>query len=97
MIGLLNSGFTVGVALGATAAGALLSSTGWRALFWMQAPIALLGGCILFACIPHDFTAGKQDTSGDSIYVRLGRLDYFGAVALVRHSSARLLLVLLIT
>lgn len=92
MIGLLNSGYTVGVALGATVAGALLAKTGWRALFWMQAPIAILGGTILLACIPHDFTAGKKDTSGDSIYVRLGRLDYFGAVALVRKlpcSSSR--------
>ncbi|GAB7356210.1 hypothetical protein MBLNU459_g6790t1 [Dothideomycetes sp. NU459] len=82
MIGLLNSGYTVGVALGATFAGALLSKTGWRALFWMQAPIAIFGGTILLVCIPRDFTAGKQDTSGDSIFVRLGRLDYFGAASL---------------
>lgn len=83
MIGLLNSGYTIGVALGATAAGALLSKVGWRALFWMQAPVSILGGLTLLFAIPHDFTAGKQAKNEDSILARLGRLDYFGAASLV--------------
>lgn len=82
-IGLLNSGYTVGVALGATAAGALLPRVGWRALFWMQAPLSLLGGTVLLLSIPHTFTAGKQDPAQGNIYSRLARLDYFGASALV--------------
>lgn len=85
-IGLLNSGYTVGVAAGATAAGALLPHTGWRALFWMQAPVALVGGTVLLISIPHDFTAGKQD--GTSVAVRLSRIDYLGAVTLVRFSDS---------
>jgi len=86
-IGLLNSGYTVGVAAGATAAGALLPHTGWRALFWMQAPISVGAGTVLLLSIPHDFTAGKKgDGDGESIYVRLARLDYFGAASLVSLS-----------
>lgn len=81
-IGLLNAGYTIGVAVGATAAGALLPVVGWRALFWMQAPISLVGGTILLLAMPHNFTAGKRDDSGYSTMKRLGRLDYFGAVTL---------------
>ncbi|KAK3659007.1 hypothetical protein LTR56_001444 [Elasticomyces elasticus] len=81
-IGLLNSGYTVGVAVGATAAGALLPYIGWRALFWAQAPISILGGSVLLFAIPHDFTAGTKDKTGHSTLKRLARLDYLGAVTL---------------
>ncbi|KAK5117638.1 hypothetical protein LTR62_005061 [Meristemomyces frigidus] len=93
-IGLLNSGYTVGVALGATLAGALVGRIGWRALFWLQAPVAVIGGLGLLAAIPHDFTAGaapaqpKADDSDDtkstqpSALHRLKRLDYLGALTL---------------
>ncbi|KAK4983660.1 hypothetical protein LTR50_007089 [Elasticomyces elasticus] len=81
-IGLLNSGYTVGVAAGATVAGALLPHVGWRALFWLQAPLALFGGTCLLFSIPHDFTAGKNSTSQGSIWPRLARIDYLGAVTL---------------
>ncbi|KAK5131870.1 hypothetical protein LTR08_000537 [Meristemomyces frigidus] len=81
-IGLLNSGYTFGVAVGATAAGALLPRVGWRALFWAQAPISIIGGTVLLFSIPHDFTAGKKDTSGHTTLKRLANLDYIGAVTL---------------
>ncbi|KAI7219350.1 MFS general substrate transporter [Hortaea werneckii] len=81
-IGLLNTGYTIGVAVGATAAGALLPVVGWRALFWIQAPVALAGGLVLLFAIPHDFTAGAKDESGLSTGERLARLDYFGALTL---------------
>ena len=81
-IGLLNTGYTIGVALGATAAGALLPHVGWRALFWMQAPIALFGGTVLLLAIPHDFTAGKKYDEGHTTLRRLAQLDYFGALTL---------------
>lgn len=81
-IGLLNSGYTIGVAVGATAAGALLPHVGWRALFWMQAPVSIFAGSVLFFSIPTDFRAGKKDTSGFSTLKRLGRLDYAGAMTL---------------
>ena len=82
-VGLLNSGYTVGVAAGATLAGALLPTVGWRALFWLQAPISVVGGTILLICIPSEFTAGKKHDSDSSILNRLGELDYFGAISLV--------------
>jgi MFS family permease len=85
-IGVLNSGYTFGVAVGATAAGALLPQVGWRALFWMQTPVALLGGTVLLLAIPPDFHAGgKKDTSSDSsrsTLKRLAQLDYLGALTL---------------
>ncbi|KXT09196.1 hypothetical protein AC579_425 [Pseudocercospora musae] len=55
--GLLNSGYTFGVAVGATVAGALLPVIGWRALFLLQAIPALLGGLVLLLAIPMTFTA----------------------------------------
>lgn len=81
-IGLLNTGYTVGVAVGATAAGALLPHVGWRALFWMQAPISLSGGTVLLVAIPHDFTAGRKQASEDTTMKRLMQLDYSGALTL---------------
>lgn len=81
-IGLLNTGFTIGVAVGATAAGALLPHVGWRWLFLGQAPIALLGGASLLLSIPSTFTTGKQDDSKDSTFKRLAKLDYLGAISL---------------
>lgn len=84
-IGVLNSGYTFGVAMGATAAGALLPHVGWRALFWMQAPIALVGGTVLLLAIPSDFHAGTKDDASDaskSTLKRLAQLDYLGALTL---------------
>jgi MFS family permease len=82
-IGLLNSGYTVGVALGATAAGALLPLTGWRGLFWLQVPLCLLAGLGLFLALPDTFHAGNKSSSEDrSTLKRLSRLDYLGAVTL---------------
>lgn len=49
-IGLLNSGFTVGVAVGATAAGALLPKVGWRYLFISQCEHESIGSHA--ACLP---------------------------------------------
>ncbi|KXT02911.1 hypothetical protein AC578_1823 [Pseudocercospora eumusae] len=83
-IGLLNSGYTFGVSVGATVAGALLPVIGWRALFWLQAIPALLGGLALLLAIPMTFNAGNQDGSEKewSIWQRLKRLDYSGAITL---------------
>lgn len=81
-IGLLNSGFTVGVAVGATAAGALLPVVGWRWLFLCQAPIALLGGAVLLLSIPATFTTGHHDDSKLPTLTRLAKLDYVGAISL---------------
>lgn len=80
-IGLLNSGYTFGVAVGATAAGALLPIIGWRALFWTQSPLALVAGLALYFTIPESFTANST-SSRKSTWSRLRNLDYFGAFTL---------------
>jgi len=84
-MGLLNSGFTIGVAAGATIAGALLPAMGWRALFWLQMPIAVVSGITLFTFMPGDF--GKTKNDGSGVLSRLAKLDYFGAVSLVRFDG----------
>jgi MFS family permease len=81
-IGLLNSGYTAGVALGATAAGGLLPLVGWRALFWAQAPLGVIAGAGLFLSIPDAFSASNSKSSDKSTWTRLRTLDYSGAVAL---------------
>ena len=86
-IGLLNCGYTIGVAVGATAAGAMLPVLGWRWLFWMQAPVSLLGGFVLLLAIPRTFHAGTQspsdpDASSKPTLTRLAQLDYLGALTL---------------
>jgi predicted MFS family arabinose efflux permease len=80
-IGLLNTGYTVGVALGATFAGGLLPLVGWRALFWIQAPLGVAAGIGLFLSIPNAFSASTVK-SDKSMWSRLKALDYSGAVAL---------------
>ncbi|KAF2858061.1 MFS general substrate transporter [Piedraia hortae CBS 480.64] len=73
-IGLLNAGYTAGVAFGATTAGTLLPLTGWRVLFYGQAPIALLAGTVLFLSLPK-----WNETEND---LSVARLDYLGALTL---------------
>jgi len=89
-MGLLNSGYTVGVAGGATLAGAILPATGWRALFWLQTPVSIIAGLVLFLAMPRKFASGKGDKG--SMLTQLARLDYFGAASLVRfdHSDSRI-------
>lgn len=93
-IGILNSTMTFGVAIGATAAGALLPIIGWRALFWIQLPVCLFGGLILLFALPADFHTGsksKDPSSKDAdTWKRLRRLDYTGAITLT--SSLAILL-----
>ncbi|GAB7342488.1 hypothetical protein MBLNU457_g0684t1 [Dothideomycetes sp. NU457] len=79
-MGLLNAGYTIGVAGGATLAGALLPATGWRALFWLQTPVSIIAGIMLFIAMPRKFALGKEDKG--SMLSQLGRLDYFGALSL---------------
>ncbi|QIW97089.1 hypothetical protein AMS68_002607 [Peltaster fructicola] len=79
-IGILNTGYTIGVAGGAILAGALLPLIGWRWIFLMQTPLSMLAGVALFFSIPKDLGMSKQSTK--SIGWQLARLDYFGAIAL---------------
>ncbi|WPH00117.1 Hypothetical protein R9X50_00294000 [Acrodontium crateriforme] len=82
-IGLLNSGYTIGVAIGATLAGALLPLTGWRALFYLQAPVSVVSGIALLIAIPRNLNSSqKEDDSNVTTLQKLSTLDYFGALSL---------------
>jgi predicted MFS family arabinose efflux permease len=85
--GILNSGFTAGVAFGAVFAGYFEPTIGWRALFWIQSPLSLLGGFGLMASIPASMRAfqTEADRAGpkQTMYQRLAAVDYIGAFLLV--------------
>jgi predicted MFS family arabinose efflux permease len=84
-IGLVNAGYTSGVALGAVIAGALVDVTGWRVLFGVQTPLALIAGSAVFFIIPEEFESGPRSAPGtekDTMRQKLGKIDYLGAVTL---------------
>lgn len=57
-----------------------------RFLFWIQSPLALVFGTGIFFSIPTHFTSGQKD-DGSSVRQKLARIDYLGAVTLVRPLS----------
>ncbi|KAK1778872.1 major facilitator superfamily domain-containing protein [Copromyces sp. CBS 386.78] len=85
-IGLTNAGFTIGMSTGAVVFGALLPVIGWRALFWLQAPVGLLGGLGVYASIPSFIlSSGSPLAAGGAEKTNLQKLkgiDYAGAVTL---------------
>ncbi|RAL66107.1 hypothetical protein DID88_005764 [Monilinia fructigena] len=82
-IGLTNSGFTLGVSLGAVVWGALLPAVGWRSLFLFQSPLAIVSGIGVYFSIPKSFTSGQKSVGGGSISSKLAEIDYFGSLFLV--------------
>jgi predicted MFS family arabinose efflux permease len=84
-IGWLNTAFTFGVAAGAVLAGALEPIIGWRALFWIQTPIAIVSGAGLFLSIPPSLSAHQPGTIKEqkSAWEKAMQVDYVGAVLLV--------------
>jgi predicted MFS family arabinose efflux permease len=81
-IGLVNSGMTVGVSLGAVIAGALEPKIGWKPLFYVQSPISLLAGICLLLSIPADYTSKGNGYIDLSLREKLARIDYSGALLL---------------
>ncbi|KAH9900251.1 MFS general substrate transporter [Xylariomycetidae sp. FL2044] len=80
-IGLLNAGFTSGVSLGAVFFGGLIATTGWRVLFWIQTPVAVLAGLGLFFSVPATLSSSAVQPKG-TLKDKLRRIDYLGAVVL---------------
>lgn len=80
--GLLNTGYTTGLACGAIIAGALEPVLGWRAVFWLPIPLTLLAAVTAFFAIGEDKTAiNENDTV--KLSQKLARIDYFGMLTLV--------------
>lgn len=84
-IGLVNAGFTVGLSSGAIIFGALLPAIGWRALFYLQVPISLLGGLGVFLSLPSAPRpdALKAAAQNRTAWQKLAGVDYLGAVTLI--------------
>lgn len=82
-VGLVNAGYTSGVALGAVVAGGLLPVAGWRSLFWMQTPFASLAGTVVFFSIPKSFVSGPEGSDKETISQKVVKIDYIGAATLV--------------
>lgn len=86
--GCINTAYTSGVACGAIIAGALEPSVGWRAVFWVQIPVAISAALLALLAIPKP-PASSDDAQG-SLMEKLTRIDYFGILTLT--SSVVLLL-----
>lgn len=76
--GLVNTGYTTGIACGAIVAGALEPLLGWRAVFWLQIPVTLTPAIVAFLVIPKE----RKDGAEVSLAQRLARMDYFGVFTL---------------
>ncbi|KAK0651589.1 major facilitator superfamily domain-containing protein [Cercophora newfieldiana] len=80
MIGLTNAGFTIGLSTGAIAYGALMPVVGWRAVFWMQSPLGMIGGLGVYFSIPSSAT--HPASKGQTTLQKLAAVDYVGALTL---------------
>ncbi|KPI40598.1 Vacuolar basic amino acid transporter 1 [Cyphellophora attinorum] len=89
--GLINVCYTTGVSLGAVLAGALEPALGWRAVFWLQIPLVLVGGLLALATLPEPSEGRQQPDSDDESFLhKLSRIDYLGILSLI--SAVTLLL-----
>ncbi|KAJ9617255.1 hypothetical protein H2200_000976 [Cladophialophora chaetospira] len=78
--GCVNTGYTAGVACGAIIAGALEPLVGWRAIFWLQIPFALVAVTVAFFSIPRP----KQTVaSSESLAKKLSQIDYMGVLSII--------------
>ncbi|KAI4592152.1 hypothetical protein KJ359_011480 [Pestalotiopsis sp. 9143b] len=80
-VGLVNTGFTTGVSLGAVVFGGLVPVTGWRFLFWIQTPLAALAGLGVYFSLPASFRPEKKDEDVSTLS-KLKQIDYLGAFLL---------------
>ena len=82
-IGLVNTGYTVGVSCGAILAGVLEPTVGWRAIFWLQIPLALAAGVTAFFAVPKNLEARSKKFEDMTMAQKLSRIDYFGVITLI--------------
>ena len=83
-LGCVNTCYTVGIACGAIIAGALVPVIGWRGIFALQAPLALIIGFGVFLAIPSSaFSERDHPTNPESLTTRLSHIDFLGVLLLV--------------
>lgn len=79
--GLINTGYTTGLACGAIIAGALEPVLGWRTVFLVQIPVTVTAALVAFAMIPREEKVDIDEN--DSMARKLARIDYFGVLTLL--------------
>jgi MFS family permease len=79
-VGVMAAAQAVGLSLGPALGGALLAAFGWRAIFWVTVPFALLGAALGWLIVPKTKVFAKDD-----------RFDALGAALLVPALVAFLL------
>jgi predicted MFS family arabinose efflux permease len=83
-IGCVNTCYTIGIACGAITAGALDAVVGWRGIFALQVPLAILMGVGVFLAIPSSTFAKRNDsTNQEPLLSRLSHIDFLGLFLLV--------------
>jgi predicted MFS family arabinose efflux permease len=82
-IGLVSTGHTIGISCGAIVAGALEPAVGWRAIFWLQIPLALAAGTTAFFAIPNSLEAGSKEFQDLTLAQKLSKVDYFGVITMI--------------
>ena len=79
-VGVMAAAQAVGLSLGPALGGALLAAFGWRAIFWVTVPFALLGAALGWLIVPKT-----------KVFAKDGRFDALGAALLVPALVAFLL------
>ena len=81
-LGLVNTGYTIGISAGAVIAGALDSMVGWRGIFWLQIPVAIIAAPGALLSIPNTPVPGSKLSGEEPISTKLRRVDYLGILTL---------------
>jgi EmrB/QacA subfamily drug resistance transporter len=81
-LGIMAAAQAVGLSLGPTLGGMLLATLGWRSIFWVNVPIAVLGAALAWLIVPRT-TALAEDR----------RFDVFGAALLIPALVAVLMII----
>jgi MFS family permease len=81
--GLVNTGYTAGVACGAIVAGALEPVVGWRAVFILQIPVAFTAATVALFAIPNVGPWKTKQSATRSVSEKLSHIDYFGTFTLI--------------
>jgi EmrB/QacA subfamily drug resistance transporter len=71
-LGIMAAAQAIGLSLGTTLGGVLLAASGWRSIFWVNVPIAVLGAALAWLIVPKTTALAKDR-----------RFDAFGAALLV--------------
>lgn len=85
-LGCINTCYTIGIACGAIVAGVLEPIVGWRGIFALQVPLAIMMGLGIFLAIPPTTFSEKEDNASKRakpLSTGLSQIDFVGALLLV--------------